>query len=158
MKSLKSCAHSLRLYSSNPNPEQVHFPGECSRIAEYPVVVSLWIHFPIPQHPARSAESADVGKEIEMIQRDLKRLHSSHRKASHRTVIAIRERPVSFINEWNQGLSDIVCKRRRHALHRLQSFSGTGGTSGQIGRSLAGASCVTICHHDDHRLALSSRE
>src|ERR1044071_7803473 len=101
MKSLKSCAHSLRLYRSDAEPEQGHFLGECSRIGKYPVVILLGIHFPIPQHPAGSAESADVGIEIEMIQRDLKRLHSSHRKASHRTVIAIRERPVSSINEWN---------------------------------------------------------
>src|SRR6185436_7086687 len=113
MKSLNSCTHSLRLYSSDAQPEQAHFLGECGRIGKYPVVIALGIQFPVPkhEHPARSAESTDVGKEIEMIQRDLERLHSSHRKAGHRPVIAIRNRPEGLVNEWNQGLRDILFER-----------------------------------------------
>jgi hypothetical protein len=47
--------------------------------------------FPIPEdeHSARSTECANVGKEIEMVQRDLERLHSSHGQASHSAMIAI---------------------------------------------------------------------
>src|SRR5215216_3398550 len=99
MKSLKSSAHSLRLDRSDPHPEQVHFLGECSRVGKYPVVIGLWIHFPIPKHSARATESADIGKEIEMIERDLEGLHSSHRQASHRPVIAVRNRSVGLVNE-----------------------------------------------------------
>src|SRR6476646_395216 len=110
MKSLKSRAHSLRLYRSDAQPEQEHLPGECIGISKCSVEIRFGIEFPVPrrEHPARSAESADVRKEIEMIQCDLKRLHSSHRKPSHRPVNAIRNRPEGLVNIWNQSLRDII--------------------------------------------------
>src|SRR5918996_747493 len=104
MKSLKSCAHPLRLYRSDTHPQQMHFLGECRRIGKYPIVIGLGIKFPVSQHSTGSTESTDVRKEIEMIQRDLERLHSSHRKAGHRPVITVWNRPEGFINKWNQGL------------------------------------------------------
>jgi len=80
---LESCTHSFRLIGSDPEPEQVHFPGECSGIGERSVIVGFGIQFAIAQHEhaAGSTEAADVGEEIEMIQRDLESLHTTHREA-----------------------------------------------------------------------------
>src|SRR5271157_6071455 len=146
MQSLESRAHSLRLICPDTHPEQVHFLGERSRISKYSVVVGFGIQFPIAkdEHPARSTESANVGKEIEVIERYLKCLHASHRKACHCTMIAIRECPKGRINKRNQGLRYIILKRRRHFLHRLHHFGRTKGLSGQIRWSLARAPGVAI--------------
>src|SRR5579864_2535047 len=85
MQFLESCAHSLRLIGSNTEPEQMHFLGKRYWISEHSVVVGLGIQFPISEHehPARSAEAANVREEIEMIQRDLEGLHTSQRRRSH---------------------------------------------------------------------------
>src|SRR5215469_8368958 len=104
MKPLEPCAHPLRLYRSDTHPEQVYFLGECRRIGKDTVVIGLGIHLAVSEHAARSTESTNVRKEIEMIQRDLERLHASHGKARHRAVIAVRNRSVCFVNEWNQRL------------------------------------------------------
>ena len=62
--------------------------------------------------PAGSAESANVREKIEMIQRDLERLHSSHRKTGHGSIIAIRECSEGRINVGNQNLDHVVFERR----------------------------------------------
>ena len=121
------------------NPEQMHFLGERGRIGKYTVVIGLRIQFPVPkhQHPARSAESSDVGEKVEMIQCDLEGLHASHGKAGHGTVIAVRKRSEGRINEGYQGLRHIVFERRGHVLHRLQHFGRTKGFAGR-GRERSG--------------------
>src|SRR5579864_6395796 len=124
MQFLESCAHSLRLIGSNTEPEQMHFLGKRRWISEHSVVVGLGLQFSIPEHehPARSAEAADVREEIEMIQRDLVGLHTSHRETCHRTMVAIRKCAEGGINKWNESLRYIIFECRRHILHRLQHF------------------------------------
>ena len=84
----------------------MHFFGEHGRISKDSVVVGLRIQFSIPrhEHPPGSAEAANIREQVQMIQRDLERLHASHREASHCAMIAISERPEGLINEWNQDL------------------------------------------------------
>src|SRR5208283_148032 len=109
-QSLESRTHSLRLLCPDTHPQQVHFLGKRSRISKYAVVIGLGIQFPVPkhEHPTSSAESANIGKEIEMIQRNLERLHSSHQKARHGAVVAIRKCPEGRINIRNQDLCHII--------------------------------------------------
>src|SRR5439155_8468043 len=87
----ESRPHPFRLFCPYTDPEQVDFLRECGGISKYAVVVGLGIEFAVAkdEHPARSTESADVGKEIEMIERDLERLHAAHGESGHRAVIAI---------------------------------------------------------------------
>src|SRR5271157_147421 len=127
MQPLESRTHPLRLLCPDTEPEQVHFLGERSRISEYSVVIGLGIEFAIAKdkYPACSTESANVGKEIEMIERDLESLQASHRKAGHGAVVAIRKRPEGRINIRNQDLSHIIFECRRHVLHGLKHFGRT---------------------------------
>src|SRR5262245_19237161 len=101
MKTLKSCTHSLRLYRSDADPEQVYFPGAGCGISKYSVIIGLRVKFLVAHHPARATESTDVREEVEMIQRNLERLHASHRKPCHRPVIAVGNGSVGLINERN---------------------------------------------------------
>ena len=160
MQSLQSRTHSLRFICPDTQPKQVHSLCERSRIGKHSVVIGLGIEFSIAynEHPACSTESPNVGKEVQMIQGDLKRLHASHGKACHGAVVAIRKCPEGRINVGNQDLCHIIFKRGCHLLHRLQHFGRTEGFSGKIGRSLARAPGIAICHYDDHRLAAFGRD
>src|SRR5579859_5656271 len=91
---LEACAHSSRFVGADPHPKQMDFFGEGSGIGEDTVVIGFRIEFTIAehQHSARAAEAADIRKEIEMIERDLKCLHAAHGEASHCAMIAVRER------------------------------------------------------------------
>src|SRR5215475_5142075 len=84
VQSLESCAHSFWLIRSYAKPEQLHSLGEYCRISKHSVVVGLGIEFSISEHehPARSTETANVRKEIQMIQRDLERLHATQNNAA----------------------------------------------------------------------------
>src|SRR5215470_15735687 len=101
MKPLEPCAHPLRLYRSDTHPEQVYFLGECSRVSKDAVVIGLGVHLAVSQHTARSTESVNIRKEIEMIQSGLECLHSPHGKTRHRTVITVGKRSVGLVNERN---------------------------------------------------------
>src|SRR5437868_4252493 len=100
---------------------------EGGRIRKYAVVIGLGIQLPIPkdQHPASSAESADVRKKIKVIKRNLEGLHASHRKAGHCSMISIRKCPEVGIDKRNQSLRHVVFKCSRHLLHGLQHFGRT---------------------------------
>src|ERR1044071_7706065 len=91
MQFLESCAHSLRLIGSNTEPEQMHFLGKRCWVSEHSVVVGLGIQFAIPEHEhtTRSAEASDVREEIQMTQRDLVGLHTSHRETCHGAMVAV---------------------------------------------------------------------
>ena len=71
------------------------------------------------------AESADVREKIEVVERDLESLHTTHREPRHRAMIAVGKRAEGGIDEGDQRLGDIVFKRRSHVLHSLQHFWGT---------------------------------
>ena len=91
-----------------------------------------------------------------MIEGHLERLHAAHRQPGHGAMIAIRQRPEMRINKWNQCLCHIVFKGRRHLLHRLHHLRRAEGFPGQIGIGMAGALCIAVGHHDDHRLRAST--
>src|SRR5690348_14984672 len=132
----------------------------CKRgwIGKDSVKIGLWIELAVPEHQRTSgtAKSADVGEEIEMIQSDLKRLHSTHRKAGHGAMIAIGQRAEVGINVWNKRLGYVVLESRRHVLHRLHHFRRPKWLSGQVRRRLARAARVAISHDDNHGLAAFS--
>src|SRR5437879_7988240 len=90
---LKACAHSLRLGCPHSDPQQMHFLCERGRICKHAIVVGFGIQLPVSkhEHAACSAESSDVGKEIQMIKCDLESLHSAHGKTGHGAMIAIRQ-------------------------------------------------------------------
>ncbi len=81
MQSLNSGAHVLRFYSANAEPKQAHFLGEGGRIGKHSAVIGLRVQFPAAKYQGSvsSTESADIGKEIEMIERNLKCRHGGQR-------------------------------------------------------------------------------
>src|SRR3954469_7487204 len=81
-------AHSLRFLRTNTEPEQVDFASEGRGVAERAVVVLLRLKRVLAQERAAAAETADVGKQVEMIQGDVKCFHAAHRQPGHGTVIA----------------------------------------------------------------------
>src|SRR5439155_14077014 len=82
VQSQNACPHPFWLLRAHAEPEQVYFFREPRRIGKDSVVVGFRIQFPVSQyeHPSRATESADIREEIEMVERDLERLHPSHRK------------------------------------------------------------------------------
>src|SRR5215831_11007110 len=110
MEAQQARTHSFWLVRSDAQPQQMHLLCECGGIGKYAVVIRPGIEFPVAEdeHPSSSAESANVGEEIKMIEGDLEGLHSSHRKPRHGTVIAIRKCPESRINIRDQNFSYIV--------------------------------------------------
>src|SRR3569833_413345 len=109
VQSLEPGTHSLWLPSTHTQPEEVDLPGEGRRLSEHPVIVRLRIELAIREHEAAGAtESADVGEQVEMMQRDLKSLHAAHREAGHRTMIAIGAGSEIRVDIRNQGLRHVI--------------------------------------------------
>src|SRR5205823_10564386 len=103
-------------------------------------------------HPACATESANVGKEIEMIESNLECLHPSHRKTGHRTMIAIRKSAESRIDVGNQCLRNIIFECGRHIAHGFHHLRRAKRLSREIGRSLSCTSRIAIRHNHDHWL------
>ncbi|MGA7893871.1 MAG: hypothetical protein WCA49_11680 [Candidatus Sulfotelmatobacter sp.] len=64
MQSFETRVHSLGFCGSDAEPEQVHLLRKRRRIRKYTVVIDLGIQSPVSkdERPARSTESANVGK------------------------------------------------------------------------------------------------
>src|SRR5271166_1681654 len=110
MQSQKPLTHSFGLIRPHTNPEQMDFFIERCRIGKNAAVIRLWIKLPVSkhEHPTCATKSANVGKEIQMVQCDLEGLHSSHGKAGHRAMITIRKGTEGRVDVGDQDLGHII--------------------------------------------------
>src|SRR5690348_1548106 len=94
MQSLQASAHSLGLFGTDAQPQQVYFLGKPSCVGKCSVVIGFEIEFPVPRaENTGAAEPSDIREEIEMMQRDAECLHPTHRKPRHRPMPTIRNCP-----------------------------------------------------------------
>src|SRR5207245_427130 len=80
---------------ADADPEKMYLLCERSGIGQSSVESGFGIGF-LVAHDERtcgSAETSDIGEHVQVIERDLKRLHTSHRKTGHSAVFAIGNCP-----------------------------------------------------------------
>jgi hypothetical protein len=102
----------------------VDFLGKRGGVGKRAVVIGLGFQLAAAQYLsyASTAKATDVREKIEVVERDLKRLHAAHRQTGHCTIVSIGKRTERLIDERNQCLSDVVLERLRHVLHGLHRF------------------------------------
>ena len=89
--------------------------------------------------PARPAEAADVGEQIEMLERDLERLHAAHGEPGHRPVLAVRDRAIGRVDHRDQVLDHHVLERAEHPAEVGARGRGLPGAAGRAGGAGEGA-------------------
>src|ERR1039457_1707068 len=134
--------------------------GKSLWIGQSSVKVDLRIESSIAPHHlhGRPAEPSNVGEKIEMVECDLKGLHSAHGKTGHGTMIAVGHGSEVGINIGDKDLGHIVLECLRHLLHRLHHLGRAKGFPGQVGRGIAGPPGVTVSHDNDHWVCGSGRD
>src|SRR5579862_489398 len=110
MQILQSGLHPFRLVGSYADPQEMNPLRESRRIGHCSLVGGLRIELIISRQEwiGRSAESAHVREQVEVIERHLEGLHAAHRKTSHGAVIAIGDGAEVFVYERYQRLRHVV--------------------------------------------------
>src|SRR5579871_371691 len=114
MESPDTILHALCLCRADREEEDVHAPVERLRVRHDTIEGCLHVEGRSAETAAGSAEPADGGEEIRVLEADGVRLHSAHGKPRQCAVVAIGDRPVGGIDIRNQVPGDHVLEDAEH--------------------------------------------
>ena len=126
---------------ADAQPEDAHPPVERVRVRHDAAVGRLRVEGGAAEAAAAPAEAAEVGEQVEMLERDLERLHAAHREPGHRPALAVRDRPIGRVDHRDQVLDHHLLERAEHPAEvgaRGGILAGRGRRAGAGGRG-AGA-------------------
>lgn len=138
-------AHGLgahALLASLSHEKGVHLVVKLVRVSEYAIVYLFDIL--TGSHEQGTAESTDVGEEVEVLQRDLQRLVSSPRKTRHGTVVTIVLRAERLLHIRHQILEHHILERGAKLITLLSTLC------------TVDIAAIAIVHHHYHRLATTA--
>ena len=97
-----------------PSQRTLHLLVELVRVGHDAAVGRLRVEGGAAEAAAPAAEAADVGEQVEVLERDLERLHAAHREPGHRAVLAVGDRAIGRVDHRDQVLDHHVLERAEH--------------------------------------------
>ena len=98
----------------------MHSLGEGGRISESPVKCSLSLKFLVPQPACGAAEAANIGEQVEVIERSPGTSASRPWTGLPSRGVPVGNRPEFRIDIRDKSLSEVILEHRSHLLHGLQ--------------------------------------